>query len=290
MMEVTAKRRALGRGIGALIPGSYERDDTEAMSTATPSSVPLAAIHPNPFQPRQHFAEAAIDELARSISEKGILQPLLVRPMNGGYELIAGERRFRAAQRIGLETVPVTVREASDGEVLEIALIENIQRENLNPIEEAYAYRRLIEEFELTQDEIAQRVGKDRSTVANTLRLLQLPPEVQQEIERGALSAGHARALVGLNSDVARIELAREVLARRLTVRETEKLAKRTARPTVDDDLQTAEQRLTEALRTRVRIANRRNGSGRIEIEYYSLDELNGWIDRLSALNPSMNF
>jgi len=290
MMEVTAKRRALGRGIGALIPGSYERDDTEAMSTATPSSVPLAAIHPNPFQPRQHFAEAAIDELARSISEKGILQPLLVRPMNGGYELIAGERRFRAAQRIGLETVPVTVREASDGEVLEIALIENIQRENLNPIEEAYAYRRLIEEFELTQDEIAQRVGKDRSTVANTLRLLQLPPEVQQEIERGALSAGHARALVGLNSDVARIELAREVLARRLTVRETEKLAKRTARPTVDDDLQAAEQRLTEALRTRVRIANRRNGSGRIEIEYYSLDELNGWIDRLSALNPSMNF
>jgi len=290
MMEVTAKRRALGRGIGALIPGSYERDDTDAMSTATPSSVPLAAIHPNPFQPRQHFAEAAIDELARSISEKGILQPLLVRPMNGGYELIAGERRFRAAQRIGLETVPVTVREASDGEVLEIALIENIQRENLNPIEEAYAYRRLIEEFELTQDEIAQRVGKDRSTVANTLRLLQLPPEVQQEIERGALSAGHARALVGLNSDVARIELAREVLARRLTVRETEKLAKRTARPTVDDDLQTAEQRLTEALRTRVRIANRRNGSGRIEIEYYSLDELNGWIDRLSALNPSMNF
>jgi len=290
MMEVTAKRRALGRGIGALIPGSYERDDTDAMSTATPSSVPLAAIHPNPFQPRQHFAEAAIDELARSISEKGILQPLLVRPMNGGYELIAGERRFRAAQRIGLETVPVTVREASDGEVLEIALIENIQRENLNPIEEAYAYRRLIEEFELTQDEIAQRVGKDRSTVANTLRLLQLPPEVQQEIERGALSAGHARALVGLNSDVARIELAREVLARRLTVRETEKLAKRTARPTVDDDLQAAEQRLTEALRTRVRIANRRNGSGRIEIEYYSLDELNGWIDRLSALNPAMNF
>ena len=290
MMEVTAKRRALGRGIGALIPGNYEPDDTDVLSTATPSTVPLAAIHPNPFQPRQHFADAGIDELARSISEKGILQPLLVRPMNGGYELIAGERRFRAAQRIGLETVPVTVREASDGEVLEIALIENIQRENLNPIEEAYAYRRLIEEFELTQDEIAQRVGKDRSTVANTLRLLQLPPEVQQEIERGALSAGHARALVGLNSDVARIELAREVLARRLTVRETEKLAKRTARPTVDDDLQTAEQRLTEALRTRVRIANRRNGSGRIEIEYYSLDELNGWIDRLSALNPSMNF
>jgi ParB family transcriptional regulator, chromosome partitioning protein len=290
MMEVTAKRRALGRGIGALIPGSYDRDDREPMSTVLPSAVPLAAIQPNPFQPRQHFADAAIDELARSISEKGILQPLLVRPMNGGYELIAGERRFRAAQRLGLETVPVTVRDASDGEVLELALIENIQRENLNPIEEAYAYRRLIEEFELTQDAIAQRVGKDRSTVANTLRLLQLPPEVQQEIERGALSAGHARALVGLNSDVARIELAREVLSRRLTVRETEKLAKRTARPTADGDVQAAEQRLTEALRTRVRIANRRSGCGKIEIEYYSLDELNGWIDRLSALNPAMNF
>src|SRR5262245_31369117 len=167
-MEMMPKRRALGRGLGALIPGAYARQEASGTSFA-----PLSDIQPNPMQPRQIFADAGIDELAESIRQKGILQPLLVRRVNGGYELIAGERRFRAAQRLGLELVPVTVRDVDDGELLEMALIENIQREDLNPLEEAQAYRRLIDEFNLTQEAVAARVGKERSTVANTLRLLQ---------------------------------------------------------------------------------------------------------------------
>jgi ParB family transcriptional regulator, chromosome partitioning protein len=275
-----AKRRALGRGLGALIPSNYQEEKSDN------SLVPLSAIRPNPLQPRQAFDQRAIDELAESIRQKGILQPLLVRRATGGYELIAGERRLRAAQRLGMEHVPVTVRDCDDGELLEVALIENIQRENLNALEEARAYRRLREEFKLTQDEIAKRVGKERSTVANTLRLLQLPQEVQREIESGALSAGHARALVNAGSEAAKIRLAREVLARRLTVRETEKLAKRHARPVADVELRAVEHRLTEALGTRVRLHSRRGGAGKIEIEYYSLEGLNALIDRLSATAP----
>jgi ParB family chromosome partitioning protein len=270
-----AKRRALGRGLGALIPSTYQEENH--------SYLPVAAIQPNPLQPRQAFDQAAIDELAESIRQKGILQPLLVRRNNGVYELIAGERRFRAAQQLGMEQVPVTVRDCADGEMLEVALIENIQRENLNPLEEARAYRRLTDEFKLTQDEIATRVGKDRSTVANTVRLLQLPQEVQREIERGTLSAGHARALVNAGPEAAKIKLAREIVARRLTVREAEKLAKRQVRPLADVESRAAEQRLTEALGTRVRLHTRRGGAGKIEIDYYSLEGLNALIDRLSA-------
>ena len=276
-----AKRRALGRGLGALIPSPYQEERSDR------SCVPLASIHPNPLQPRQAFDQAAINELAESIRQKGILQPLLVRRASSGYELIAGERRLRAAQRLGMEQVPVTIRDCVDSEMLEMALIENIQRENLNPLEEARAYRRLSHEFKLTQDEIAKRVSKDRSTVANTLRLLQLPLEIQREIERGALSAGHARALVNAGSEAAKIKLAREVLARRLTVRETEKLAKRHMRPLADVELRAAEHRLTEALGTRVRLHTRRGGAGKIEIEYYSREALNTLIDRLSALTVS---
>jgi ParB family chromosome partitioning protein len=276
-VEITAKRRALGRGLGALIPLG------EAAEDRTSTFVPVGAILSNPMQPRQAFVEAAIDELADSIRQKGMLQPLLVRPVAGGYELIAGERRLRAARRLGLEHVPVMVREASDAEVLEMALIENLQRENLNPLEEARAYRRLLDEFHLTQEEVAARVGKDRSTVANALRLLQLPVAIQTEIERGALSAGHARALMSAGSDAAKLALAHEVVAQRLNVRQTERLAKRAAAPAASADLRAAEQRLTETLGTRVRLVPRRRGGGKIEIEYYSLQELNGLIDRLSA-------
>jgi len=242
-----------------------------------------ASIQPNPHQPRQTFSEESIDALAESIKQKGILQPLLVREVEGGYQLIAGERRYRAAQRLGLDQVPVTIRQADDGEALEMALIENIQREDLSPLEEASAYRRLIDEFHLTQEQIATRVGKDRSTVANTLRLLQLPDAIKRDIERGLLSAGHARALVTAGSDAAQLALASEVVARRLTVRQTEQLAKRSTRPAADADHRAAEQQLTEALGTKVRIAHRRNATGRIEIDYYSLAELNGLIDRLSG-------
>jgi ParB family chromosome partitioning protein len=278
-MQMMGKRRALGRGLEALIPGAYAAEESP-----TNTLVPLSAIQPNPMQPRQTFPDAGIDELAESIRQKGILQPLLVRRVNGGFELIAGERRFRAAQRLGIEHVPVTVRDADDSELLEMALIENIQRENLNPLEEARAYRRLTDEFGLTQEEVATRVGKDRSTVANTLRLLQLPDQIKRDIERGALSAGHARALVSVASDTAKVDLAREVVARRLTVRQTERLAKRGSRPLGDTEIQAAEERLSAALGTRVRLVSRRNGAGKIEIEYYSLAELNGLIGRLGAL------
>jgi ParB family chromosome partitioning protein len=273
-----AKRRALGRGLGALIPGQLTESEDQ-----TKTQVPVSAIRPNPLQPRQTFAESTIEDLAASIREKGILQPLLVRRAGAGYELIAGERRLRAAQRAGLKQVPVTVREIADSELLEIALIENIQRENLNPMEEARAYRRLLGDFNLTQEEVAKRVGKDRSTVANTLRLLQLPAEIQAEIERGNLSSGHARALVTMGSHSARIQLAREIVARRLSVRDAEKLARRTGRAPADADHRAAEQRLTEALGTRVRLVAGRNGAGKIEIEYYSLDALNALIDRFTA-------
>jgi ParB family chromosome partitioning protein len=282
-MEATNKRRALGRGLGALIPGAYGVEETRADAV-----VPVSAIRPNPMQPRQWFADEAINELAESIRQKGILQPLLVRRTSGGFELIAGERRLRAAQRVGMENVPVMVREVNDAEMLELALIENVQRENLNPIEEARAYRRLMDEFDLTQEEVAARVGKERSTVANTIRLLQLPHAVQAQIEQGLLSAGHARALVGADSDAAKIQLAQEVIGRKLTVRQAERLAKQRRAQPAADDLHVAEQRLTEALGTRVRLFHGRNAAGRIEIQYYSLDELNGLIDRMTRAADSL--
>jgi len=278
-MEAVAKRRALGRGLGALIPGAFEQpkpvDETPL--------VLLSAIQTSRVQPRQVFSEVSIDELAASIREKGIIQPLLVRPSGDGYELIAGERRYRAAHKLGLERVPVTIRAVDDREALELALIENVQRENLNPIEEARAYRRLAEDFHLAQDQIAQRVGKDRSTIANALRLLQLPDEVMRKIESGELSAGHARALINLGSAEQTIEVANMVVAQRLNVRQTERLAKTTRLPIVDADQRAAENLLTEQLGTKVRIATRRNGAGRIEIEYYTLDQLNGLIERLGS-------
>jgi ParB family chromosome partitioning protein len=277
-MEAMIKRRALGRGLGALIPSAYSSDEE-----GRDSFVPLAAIRPNPMQPRQSFGDEGIEDLAESIRQKGILQPLLVRRCNGGFELIAGERRLRAARRLGMEQVPVLVRDASDGEMLEMALIENIQRENLNPLEEARAYRRLVEEFHLTQEDIAGRVGKDRSTIANTMRLLQLPPEVCAQIERGALSAGHARALATAASQAVKIQLAEQIVTQRLTVRQAERLVKRRTRPPAGLELAAAEQRLTEHLGTRVRVLHGRNGAGKIEIEYYSLEELNGLLDRLAG-------
>jgi len=287
-VETVAKRRALGRGLGALIPGAFPNNEEVAFEGSqrddpARTSVPLAAIRPSRVQPRATFAEEAIAELVESIRQKGILQPLLVRPVDGGFELIAGERRLRAAQRLGLEEIPVSIRRADDREALELALIENIQRENLNPIEEAGAYRRLGEEFHLTHEEIARRVGKDRSTIANAVRLLQLPDAIKAKIEAGLLSAGHARTLIGLPSDAVRLDVAHQVITRRLTVRQAEELAKQKVTPPADADLQAVEQRLTEALGTRVRIVRRRNGSGKIEIDYYSLEQLNGFVDRLSA-------
>jgi ParB family chromosome partitioning protein len=270
------ERRALGRGLGALIPMNKPE------SSSDKNAVFLSEIRPNPVQPREVFADAAINELADSIRRKGVLQPLLVRRVLGGYELIAGERRFRAAQRAGLEQVPVIIRDAGDDELLEIALIENLQREDLNPLEEARAYRRLMEDFQLTQEQVAEKVAKDRSTVANTLRLLQLPDEVKEQITRGLLSAGHARALVSVGSAAEQVALAREVVGRRLTVRDTERLARNRSHTTVDLDQRAIEDQLARTLGTKVKLHFGRSGRGKIEVQFFSLAELNGLVDRLT--------
>ena len=277
-----ARRRALGRGLGALI--STPPASTDHAQLGHTSLVPLEKISPNPYQPRETFAESGIKELAASIREKGLLQPLLVRPLGDAYQLIAGQRRYLAATRAGLLQVPVTVRQADNGETLELALIENLQRENLNPMEEARAYQRLVEEFGLKQDDIARHVGKSRSAVTNSLRLLQLPPEVQQQIEVGKLSAGHARSILGLGSATAQADIAREVARRNWSVRDTEQMVRRQqARPQPSQDHKALEADLCRELGTRVRLRQNKSGRGRIEIEFYSEAELAGLVDRLTG-------
>lgn len=271
------KRKALGRGLGALIPARATGRSIEE------NEVLLSEITPNPSQPREVFSEVGIAELAESIRRKGVLQPLVVRRVADGYELIAGERRFRAAQRAGLQRVPVVVRDADDTELLEIALIENIQRENLNPLEEARAYRRLMDEFRLTQEQVAEKVAKDRSTVANTLRLLQLPDEVKDQIVTGTLSAGHARALLKVGSVGAQLAIAKHVVSNRLSVRDTEHFVRKHREPANDPDQRAIEDQLTRSLGTRVKIHLRRGGRGKIELQFYSLAELNGLADRLTG-------
>jgi ParB family chromosome partitioning protein len=276
------KRPALGKGLSALIPDAPE-------PRAGVLEVDIDRLTPNPYQPRLQIDETRLDELTRSIKANGVIQPILVRRADEGYHIIAGERRWRAAQRAGLLRVPVVVREvtAADNEkVLEIALIENIQREDLNAIEEATAYRRLADEFHLTQDAIAAAVGKDRSTVANMVRLLKLPEEVQHEVSSGRLSMGHARALLALDGDSAQRQLGRDIIARGLSVRETEALVKKALeapqsaerrapapQPQTDANTRQAEETLKLQLGTAVRIV-RRGTKGRIEIDFTSEEEL----------------
>jgi ParB family chromosome partitioning protein len=282
------ERKVLGRGLGALIPTKAAHGSTDK------NDVLLSEIRPNPAQPREVFDQAAINELAASIRQKGVLQPIVVREGPGGYELIAGERRLRAAKQAGLERVPVVIRDVRDDELLEIALIENIQRENLNPIEEARAYRRLMAEFHLTQEQVAEKVAKDRSTVANTLRLLQLPEAVREQIAAGVLSAGHARALINLGTAAEQVALAQEIVARRLNVRDTEHLVRTrqpTARGASDPDLRATEEQLGRTLGTKVKLHLRRGGRGKLEIQFFSLAELNGLVDRLNgSLRAASNF
>jgi ParB family chromosome partitioning protein len=271
----------LGRGLGALIPITEFQESTAAEGL---QYIAITSIQPNPFQPREVFADDALRELTASIREKGLLQPLLVRPFGSGFQLIAGERRFRAAQMAELDSVPVIVRDAPDGESLELALIENIQRENLNAIEEARAFRRLLDEFGLTQDDVARRVGKSRSAVANSVRLLQLPPEIQEQIRSGKLSAGHARSLLSLPA-AAQSAAASTITERHMSVRDAEHLARRSG--TEDVDVARAADDLCRALGTRVRIRPKKGESGQIEIEYYSLAELNGLIEKLQRTAQS---
>lgn len=282
------RKRGLGRGLGALIPGApavAERAERPAAAPEPEGAAAISSISPNPYQPREVFDAEAIAELAASIREKGLLQPLLVRRAGDGYQLIAGERRFRAAQLAGLTQVPIVVRDVDDREALELALIENLQRENLNPVEEARAYRRLADEFQLGQEEIAQRVSKSRSAVTNSMRLLHLSPDVLARLESGEITAGHARSLLALADPESQIAAAREIAAKRLSVRDTEKLVRERGAATTSDDVErrALESELARALGTRVSMKHRADHSGRIVIEYFSLDELDGLLVRLGV-------
>lgn len=281
---MSAKRVALGRGLSALIPSAAPSSVPEAATprnSAAESLVPLSQIDANPAQPRTTIRPEALEQLARSIQESGVVQPILVRPAaNGRFQIIAGERRFRAAQKIGMATIPAVVRSVPDDRVLEFALVENIQREELTPIEEAQALRRLQDELGLTQEALAGKVGKDRATVANTIRLLRLPAEVREELQRGALSAGHARALLSVEDPGALRELAALAVRQGLSVRQVEARVQALKNPKavkarkVDANTRAAEEKLRAKLGARVEI-QRKRGKGEIKIAFDSEAELN---------------
>jgi len=284
---VKRKKMALGRGLGALIPGIEKEEEAKKQDYFY---CDIELIRPNRFQPRTAFSEDDLQELAESIKNQGVLQPLLVRQDDAGYELIAGERRLRAAKRAGLAQVPVVIKRVSDGKLLEMSLVENIQRENLNPIEEAEAYHRLITQLNLTQDQASARVGKSRSAVANFLRLRQLPQQIKASIGEGALSMGHARALLGTDSSAQQLAAWRAVISKGLSVRETENLVRRMKtekkkpRAAADRSEQIYLSGLAEDLSRHfgTKIQIKKDGQkGRLEIEFYSNDDLERLINRL---------
>jgi ParB family chromosome partitioning protein len=274
------KRKALGKGLSALLP-----DPDAPLPAEAGLEVPLESLEPNPYQPRAPIAAETLAELASSIRESGMVQPILVRRAGARFQIIAGERRWRAAQRLGLATVPVTVRDVPDDRLLELALVENIQRQELTPLEEAHAFQRLQQEFHLTQEEVARKVGRDRTTVANTLRLLRLGREIRDLIAAGRLDAGHGRALLGLERAEDQAALAREAVRRGLSVREVERRvavlrAPRRGRGRKDPNTRAAEERLRSALGTRVQI-NRRGKGGTVRIAFASEAELSRLFDLL---------
>ena len=280
--------RSLGRGLSALIPDDLLKDGAPAGRDGV-RSVPLSEIQPNPEQPRAHFEK--LEELAASVTRHGVLNPLVVRPRpGGGYVLIAGERRLRAAGLAGLDEVPVVVRTDADSAEtqLELALVENLQREDLDPVEAARGYRRLQQAFGYTQEEIATKVSKDRSTVANAMRLLKLPPKVLELLRAGRLSAGHAKALLGLGNHADMLDVAARVLAGDLNVRATEALVKAKKSPPrprkkVDKALVRMGDELSRSLGTKVKLAPRRGGGARITIEAFSSEELERLLEKLRA-------
>ena len=293
-MAEEGTRSRLGRGLAALIGDVGEESSVERPRAQR--RLPTSALRPNARNPRRSFAAADLEELAASLRERGIIQPIVVRPLRGvpdGYEIVAGERRWRAAQRAGLHEVPVVVIEATDAEALQLAIIENVQRADLNPLEEAEGYRALMEEFHNSQEEIAKIVGKSRSYIANTLRLLKLPDAVKAYIQDGKLTAGHARMLIGEpNAE----QLAQDIVARDLNVREVEAMARERAHKSgkkqtngrrahgvaaKDADTLAAEKRLTDALGLTVSIDQRRGGGGTLSIRYRDFDQLDDVIQRL---------
>ncbi len=278
-------RQALGMGLKALIP------DVEAGAASGKSVLNLAVkdIIPNTYQPRREINPEKLKDLVESIKEKGVVQPILVRPKGvGKYELIAGERRFQAVQLAGFGEIPAIIREVDDREALEIALIENIQREDLNPIDEAMGYHQLVEEFGMTQADVAKRVGKERSTLTNVMRLLKLPVSVQTHLKNGQISAGHARALLSLPTQRAQEKMSERVIKNELTVRDTEKLVKREtedapvepAKLSKDAQLQRVEEQIQQHLQTKISI-KKRGQKGRLVVEFYSWDDLERLISRM---------
>lgn len=278
--------KRLGKGLDALIPNLEIGDDDTVMN------VELAELRPNPYQPRKHFSEEALEELATSIREHGIVQPLVVRHSIKGYEIVAGERRFRAAKRANLNSVPVVVKEFSDRQVMEIALIENLQREDLNPMEVAHAYQKLMQEFSLTQEELAYKVGKSRPHITNFLRLLQLPTPIREDVSRGTLSMGHARALLAVKDLDEQVVLANKVKKEQASVRQLEEWISNYNKQTQpkkinkktnvhDLALRRYEEELRTTLGTAVHIRQGRR-KGKIEIEYFSRRDLERLIERLS--------
>ena len=294
---MSLQKTGLGKGLSALIPVQPPESFRNNTNDNPTTEVEVDKINPSPFQPRRAFDETKLQELAMSIRNQGIIQPLVVRTKGERFELIAGERRWRAAMKAGLGTVPVVVRQASDRDALQLALIENLQREDLNPIEEATGYRRLQDEFTWSQEEVAEKVGKSRPAVTNALRLLALPSEVQQEVASGNLPAGQARALLGLQSEAVIMTAYREVIARALSTRETEKLVRnlklgrrrRRESPAVDPDLRSLVEDLQRALGTKIRVLPKaRSNKGKIEIEYYSLPDLERIIGMITTRSSPM--
>ncbi len=273
-------KSALGRGLNALIPekGVQVRE------------IEVSLIKPGPEQPRRNFDEKALSELAQSIKEKGVLQPVIIRKaQQGGYFLIAGERRWRAAKEAGLKKIPAIIKDVDSSSALELALVENIQRDDLNPLEMAEAFQRLIDEFSYTQEELSKRVGKDRATIANYLRILNLPPEIKELIVNDRISLGHAKAILSLPTKPLQIEIAREVIKKGLSVRETERLCaakksrkagSRKKKKEKDPNIIALEEKLKQSLGTKVQIRHK-GKRGKIEIEYYSLDELDRLLEIL---------
>ncbi len=267
-------KHGLGRGLDSLIPTGQD----EAGQQKTNNEISIDQIVQNPNQPRQNFDEVALAELASSIREHGILQPLLVAPFNDGFQLIAGERRYRAARIAGLKTVPVIIRSMDEQSKLEVALIENVQRENLNPIEAAVSYKRLTDEFSLTQEEVAKKVGKARPTIANTIRLLLLPGEIKQALINNEISEGHARTLLNIENKDQQLALFREIKSGKITVRQAEKkkfnekTGENNDRPK-DPNFAAAEKRISEKMGTKVTIKNKKHG-GQIIIDYYNFEDL----------------
>lgn len=283
-----AKKSGLGRGLGVLVGEA----DAETAGMRPDSTLPIDEIHPNKGQPRKRFKEDELEELADSIRQNGVLQPLLVRKVGSSYEIVAGERRYQAALRAGLKELPVIIREISDDEVFKLALIENLQRSDLSPLEEANGYRQLIKEKGLTQEELAKILSKSRSSITNTLRLLDLPEEVQRLVEEGELTAGHARAILAVPSEEGRIALAQKVVEERLSVRQTESLAsmfsvseetsERPRREPLPQSFKRAARQIRLALDTNVKVKNVR-GKNKVEIEFSSEEELAHIVDLLAG-------